>query len=392
LSGGCRGCSPGSGRRHHDDVPWGAPRVEIPLLGGHHPGWRRRFFKGCWVRVSALSRFMSQCVAEASRGWPAPTPGRVTRRARTRSGWVAIPVRVVFEEPYSNMCWTNFHGAISITTRTCLFGGGVSGNGLGGSMAVKHRPARSRSRCSPGCLRTGGVAGIAAAAWGQVLVAVLIAACAGFPRMWRPRPVLEPSPGHVRTFWPVNALVVIGLAAARVHAWDILRTARTGVKDDDTWYLMHLPMDAGFALAVPAAAGMAVLAMANRMGNGWFPIVPPSASAVWFGVVCATHPDFQAASAERRGGARPPGDRGRRGGVVDRVCPTKATHVRASLTSVADQRLKPQKPQRSRGQTTRSAANEAATRARRGVVRRALSATRATAIAGTSKIAMPPAK
>jgi hypothetical protein len=137
------------------------------------------------------------------------------------------------------------------------------------------------------------VAGIAAAAWGQVLVAVLIAACAGFPQMWRPRPVLAIRRlAMSRTFWPVNALLVIGLAAALVHAWDILRTARTGVKDDDTWYLMHLPMDAGFALAVPAAAGVAVLAMANRMGNWWFAIVPPAASAVWFGVVCATHPDL----------------------------------------------------------------------------------------------------
>ena len=31
--------------------------------------------------------------------------------------------------------------------------------------------------------------------------------------------------------------------------------------------------------------------MANRMASWWFAIVPPAASAVWFGVVCATHPD-----------------------------------------------------------------------------------------------------
>ncbi len=137
------------------------------------------------------------------------------------------------------------------------------------------------------------VAGLAAAAWGQVLVAVLIAACAGFPRMWRPRQVLSIRRVAVSpTFWPVDALVVVGLAGALVHAWDILRTARTGVKDDDTWDLMHLPMQAGFALAVPAAAAVAVLAMANRVANWRFAIVPPAGSAVWFGFVCATHPDL----------------------------------------------------------------------------------------------------
>jgi len=135
------------------------------------------------------------------------------------------------------------------------------------------------------------VAGIAATAWGQVLVAVLVAACAGFPRMWRPRPDLSIRRVALsRPFWPVDALVVVGLTAAVVHAWDVLATARTGVKDDDTWYLMHLPMQAGFALAVPAAAAVAVLAMANGVANWWFAIVPPAASAAWFGIVCASHP------------------------------------------------------------------------------------------------------
>jgi len=35
---------------------------------------------------------------------------------------------------------------------------------------------------------------------------------------------------------------------------------------------------------------VAVLAMANGVANWWFAIVPPAASAAWFGIVCASHP------------------------------------------------------------------------------------------------------
>ena len=94
-------------------------------------------------------------------------------------------------------------------------------------------------------------AGVAAPARGQVFVPFLVAASAAFPRMWRPwprwsliRPLAKPA------FWPVDALVALAMGAALVHAWDVLDAARSGVKDDDTWYLMHLPMQAGFALAV----------------------------------------------------------------------------------------------------------------------------------------------
>ena len=103
------------------------------------------------------------------------------------------------------------------------------------------------------------VAGIAAPALGQVFVALLVAASASFPRMWRPvsrwslrRPCATPA------FWLVDALVALAMAAALVHAWDVLDAARSGVRDDDTRPLMHLPMQAGFAPAVPVAAAVAV--------------------------------------------------------------------------------------------------------------------------------------
>jgi hypothetical protein len=137
------------------------------------------------------------------------------------------------------------------------------------------------------------VAGVAAPAAGQVFVALLVAASAAFPRMWLPRPrwSIRRLAANPR-FWPVDALVALGLGAALVHAWNVLDTARSGVDDDETMGLMHLPMQAGFALAIPAAAAVATLAMANRVTGWWFAIVPPATSAVWFGVFCASHADL----------------------------------------------------------------------------------------------------
>ena len=136
------------------------------------------------------------------------------------------------------------------------------------------------------------LAGIAAPAWGQVFVALVVASSAAFPRMWRPAPRWSlRRPLATPAFWPVDALVALAVAAALVHAWDVLDAARGGVGDDETWYLMHLPMQAGFALAVPAAAAVAVLATANRLAGWWFAIVPPAGCAVWFGAVSARHPE-----------------------------------------------------------------------------------------------------
>lgn len=83
--------------------------------------------------------------------------------------------------------------------------------------------------------------------------------------------------------------------------WDVLNTARSGVRDDETWSLMHLPMQAGFALAVPAAAAIAVLALANGVAGWWFAIVPPAGCAVWFGAVSAEHPGLVGSLGELTG-------------------------------------------------------------------------------------------
>jgi hypothetical protein len=146
------------------------------------------------------------------------------------------------------------------------------------------------------------VAGVAGAAMGQVFVAFLVAGSVAFPRMWRPPPrwVVPWSAARAfRTagrpvFWPVDVLVLLGLGAALAHAWDVLGTSTA--EDENTLGLMHAPMHAAFALAVPVAAAIAVLAMAaaeaHRVGGWWFAVVPAAASAVWFGVVSVRYPDL----------------------------------------------------------------------------------------------------
>jgi hypothetical protein len=144
--------------------------------------------------------------------------------------------------------------------------------------------------------------GLAALAWGQVFVAFLIAACAAFPRMWLPpqrwslrRPAATPA------LWPAYALLMLGMCVALVHAWDVVDAARNGVRDDDTWYLMHLPMQAGFAIAIPVAAAVAVLALTNGVAGWWFAIVPPAGCAVWFGGVSVKYPEVVGSLGELTG-------------------------------------------------------------------------------------------
>lgn len=136
------------------------------------------------------------------------------------------------------------------------------------------------------------VSGVAARAWGQVVVALLVTACAAFPRMWRPGPRWSFRPLVTQpAYWPVTILSTVAGVGAVVHAAQVLEQARSGEPDDNTWGLMHLPMQAAFALGVAVAAAVAVLALANGAAGWWFAIVPPAACAIWFGVVSATHPE-----------------------------------------------------------------------------------------------------
>ena len=134
--------------------------------------------------------------------------------------------------------------------------------------------------------------GLAGLAPGQVFVAGLVAGSAAFPYMWRPRPRWSVRRALARPgYWPLDALVTGGGVAAVMYSRDMLVAARAGAKDDNTFGLMHLPMQAAFGLAIAAAAVVAVLALANDVTGGWLAFVPASLSAVWFGVVARAYPD-----------------------------------------------------------------------------------------------------
>ena len=145
------------------------------------------------------------------------------------------------------------------------------------------------------------VAAVAAPSGAQMFVAFLIAASAAFPRMWPPRSPWSLRSPLAKPFWPIDALVALAMMAALVHAWDLLDVARSGVRDDDTNGLMHLPMQAGFALAVPAAATVAVLALANGVAGWWIAVLPPAGCAIWFGVVSMRYPEHVGSLGELAG-------------------------------------------------------------------------------------------
>lgn len=142
------------------------------------------------------------------------------------------------------------------------------------------------------------VAGVAGAAFGQAFMAFVVAASAAFPRMWQPRPRWSVRLIASPIWWPASGLVIVGLGAGLLHAWDVLQVARSGVADDNTWGLWHLPMQAGFALAVPAAAGAGVLAAANRVRGWWFSVVPAALCAVLFGLIALEYPSHLASPGE----------------------------------------------------------------------------------------------
>jgi hypothetical protein len=135
------------------------------------------------------------------------------------------------------------------------------------------------------------VAGVVGLALGQVLVAGLVAGSAVILGTWRPPPQSSVRRLTRPAYWPLDALVAVGICAALVYAWDMLDASWSGAKDDNTNGLMHLPMQAAFALAVTASALVAVLALANSVAGWRFAFVPAALSAVWFGVVAKAYPD-----------------------------------------------------------------------------------------------------
>jgi hypothetical protein len=134
--------------------------------------------------------------------------------------------------------------------------------------------------------------GVIALVFGQLFVgAVLLSAGLAF---WLStgRP-LWPPPGLLLrgANRPLLALVGVSAAAAVVYAWRMVDAAHTGQPDDDTWGLMHLPMQAAFGVALAASAALAVLAGAVGAPGWRFAVLPAAVSAAWFGTVCVAYPD-----------------------------------------------------------------------------------------------------
>ncbi|MGZ4438702.1 MAG: hypothetical protein ACXVW6_13765 [Nocardioidaceae bacterium] len=129
-------------------------------------------------------------------------------------------------------------------------------------------------------------------AMGQVLVAfgLLVSVT---PSVWAAR---RRWPAHglsVRGTDPwLVALVVLSAAGAATYAVRMVAAAHAGSLDEETWGLMHLPMQAAFGLALAGSAATAVLNGGASCAPGWkVATLPASLSAVWFGSVSVLYPE-----------------------------------------------------------------------------------------------------
>lgn len=143
--------------------------------------------------------------------------------------------------------------------------------------------------------------GLGALAPGQLLVAVFLVLSVAVSAMWE------------RPLWPWRSLsirgadrwllVLVALAAiaAVIYAVQMISAAWSGRLDEETWGLMHLPMQAACGLALAGSAGTAVLA-GGTGAPGWrLATLPGSVSAVWFGAVCLAYPHLLGSVGEPAG-------------------------------------------------------------------------------------------
>ena len=94
------------------------------------------------------------------------------------------------------------------------------------------------------------------------------------------------------------ALVLVATVAAVPYAADMIAAGRAGrYPTDYTFDINHLPMQASFALCIPASAAIATL-----RPRGWkVPAVTAAVAAIWLGALSFFYPDH-AASLGRLGG------------------------------------------------------------------------------------------
>ena len=143
------------------------------------------------------------------------------------------------------------------------------------------------------------VLGLVALTVGQVFVgAVLAGAAVAFwlssdRRLWPPADL-----GLRGANRALLAMAGLSAIAAVWYAWKTLDASHTGQPDDNTWGLMHLPMQAGFGVTVAASAALAVAAGAVDAAGWRFASLPSACSAVWLGIVCIVYPHHVASLGE----------------------------------------------------------------------------------------------
>lgn len=97
-------------------------------------------------------------------------------------------------------------------------------------------------------------------------------------------------------------LALIAAVSAVIYAAALIGAARAGEPDDDTWGLLHLPMQAAFGLSVAGIAGLAVLAAAAAAPGWRMSALSAAVAGAWIGVVSWVYPEHLA-SLGRAGGA-----------------------------------------------------------------------------------------
>ncbi|MGZ4614034.1 MAG: hypothetical protein ACXV4A_00600 [Actinomycetes bacterium] len=86
------------------------------------------------------------------------------------------------------------------------------------------------------------------------------------------------------------ALALVAAVAAVHYASEMIEASRAGAADDDTWGLMHLPMQAAFGLSVAGVATLSVLACAAASPGWETSALSAAVAAAWLGAVSVAYP------------------------------------------------------------------------------------------------------
>lgn len=138
------------------------------------------------------------------------------------------------------------------------------------------------------------VAGLAGAAPGQVLPAVFLALSAWVPAILVRRSLRLPRMAPAQTHPLLAALAGVALVGAMAYAVVVLRASYVGVPDDNTWGLLHLPMQAGLGLAIAATTAVVALVQAGGQEPWRVGTVFPALAAGGLGAFSLVYPDHLA--------------------------------------------------------------------------------------------------